>query len=105
MNRKLRNSRGETLIEVLCATLVAVLSVALLFAGITASAGIDQRARQTDRDHYAALTEAEEQTAAPAAQAELTVKNLTLGTDKKVQIDLYGGEGMYSYTRRPEAGP
>lgn len=104
MDRKLRSSRGETLIEVLCATLVAVLSVALLFAGITASAGIDQRARKTDGDHYAALTEAEEQTT-PAAQAELEVKNLTLGTDKKVQIDLYGGEGMYSYTRRPEAGP
>lgn len=104
MDRKLRSSRGETLIEVLCATLVAVLSVALLFAGITASAGIDRRARQTDRDHYAALTQAEEQTT-PAAQAELTVENPTLGTDKKVEIDLYGGEGMYSYTRRPEAAP
>ena len=38
MRRKLRSSRGETLIEVLCATLVAVLSIALLFGGITASA-------------------------------------------------------------------
>lgn len=104
MDRKLRSSRGETLIEVLCATLVAVLSVALLFAGITASAGIDQRARQTDRDHYAALTQAEEQTT-PAAQAELTVENPALGKKQKVEIDLYGGEGMYSYTRRPEAGP
>ena len=29
MRRKLRSSRGETLIEVLCATLVAVLSIDL----------------------------------------------------------------------------
>lgn len=104
MKRKLHSSRGETLVEVLCATLVAVLSVALLFAGITASAGVDRRARKTDRDHYAALTQAEEQ-ATPAAQAELTVENPTLGKSRKVEIDLYGGEGMYSYTRRPEAGP
>ena len=40
MRRKLRSSRGETLIEVLCATLVAVLSIALLFGGITASASL-----------------------------------------------------------------
>ena len=38
MRRKLRSSRGETLIEVLCATLVAVQSIGLLFGGIISSA-------------------------------------------------------------------
>ena len=70
MRRKLRSSRGETLIEVLCATLVAVLSIALLFGGIIASASLDLGARRSDAAHYAALTQAESQ-AAPAGEAQL----------------------------------
>ena len=102
MRRKLRSSRGETLIEVLCATLVAVLSIALLFGGITAC--LDLGARRSDAAHYAALTQAESQ-AAPAGEAQLKVQNIPLGKEQTVTVRLYGGEGMYSYAPRAEAGP
>lgn len=104
MRRKLRSSRGETLIEVLCATLVAVLSIALLFGGITASASLDLGARRSDAAHYAALTQAESQ-AAPAGEAQLKVQNIPLGKEQTVTVCLYGGEGMYSYAPKAEAGP
>ena len=104
MRRKLRSSRGETLVEVLCATLVAMLAIALLFGGITASASIDLGARQSDAAHYAALTQAENQ-ATPAGEAQLKVQNIPLGKEQTVTVRLCGGEGMYSYAPKAEAGP
>lgn len=104
MRRKLRSSRGETLVEVLCATLVAMLAIALLFGGITASASIDLGARRSDAAHYAALTQAENQ-ATPAGEAQLKVQNIPLGKEQTVTVRLYGGEGMYSYAPKAEAGP
>ncbi len=50
MREKLRNSRGETLVEVLVSVLVCALSITLLAGAVTASANIDLRARRRTRN-------------------------------------------------------
>lgn len=43
--KKLRNQRGETLIETLCALLIATLALAFLATGITSSANMNAAVR------------------------------------------------------------
>ena len=43
--------------------------------------------------------------AAPAGEAQLKVQNIPLGKEQTVTVRLYGGEGMYSYAPKAEAGP
>ena len=59
MKRKLRGSRGETLVEVMASIVIGTLSVALLFGAIMASAQIGKSAQETDGAYYQALSAAE----------------------------------------------
>ncbi len=61
MREKLRDARGETLVEVLASVVVCTLSVMLLLGAVSASANIDLRAQEADRAYYAALSKAERQ--------------------------------------------
>lgn len=99
MMKKIRDDRGETLVEVLASILIASLSVALLFGCVMASSNMDRDAKKLDGEHYAALTAAEvqEDTEAPAGKVE--VKNSKNSTEEKLDIQLYGGAGLYSYKR------
>lgn len=96
MRKKLRDNRGETLVEVLASILIAALSVALLFSSIMASAGIDRSARASDETYYEALSQAEGQTGAPEPLA-ITVKNG--GAQTILNVERYGGKGAYSYAK------
>ena len=49
--KKLHNSQGETLVEVLSSILIASLSVALLFGCVMASAGMDREAQDLSLIH------------------------------------------------------
>lgn len=97
--KKLHDSRGETLVEVLASILIASLSVALLFGCIMASSSMDRKAGELDGKHYEALTaaEAQEDTEAPAGKVKVT--NAKNSKEKNLDIKIYGGEGMYSYKR------
>lgn len=69
MREKLRNSRGETLVEVLASVLICALSITLLMGAVTASTNIDLRAQSADAEYYAALSKAERQSKTPSASA------------------------------------
>jgi len=107
--KKLKTRRGETLVEALASILVAALSVALLFGGIAAAAGMDSGAREWDEAYYRALSAAEEQ-AAPAPLSpspRLRIATDTAGIlPQELEIALYGQKGAWSYAAADgEAGP
>lgn len=100
--KKLRENRGETLVEVLASILIAALSVALLFGCVMASSSIDRDARDLDGKHYKALTEAEKQELLPVSVQVEIKRVVTDGghvEEKELSVNVYGGEGMYSYKR------
>lgn len=100
MMRKLRENRGETLVETFAAIVVATLSVALLFGGIVASGEIEKNAKRVDEDHYEAFNAAEGQGEPPTGTATVTITNDTGVTSPSITIDLYGGSGVYSYKKK-----
>lgn len=93
MREKLRNSRGETLVEVLASVLICALSITLLMGAVTASTNIDLRAQSADAEYYAALSKAERQSKAPAAPAGGTSEPDTynLPGETKVSVVSSGG--------------
>lgn len=61
MREKLRDSRGETLVEVLASVMICALSITLLFGAVMASGNIDLKAQAADEEYYGALSRAERQ--------------------------------------------
>ena len=124
MSEKLRNSRGETLVEVLVSVLVCALSITLLAGAVTASANIDLRAQAADTEYYTALSKAERQSRTPAggsSEADTynslpgeTKVSVTSGSGGSVEIEpdatsklyFYGTERLLSYAiDKPEPAP
>lgn len=106
MKGKWKDSRGETLVEVMASIVISTLSVALLFGAIMASARIDESARKMDGTYYQALSDAEAQ-ASPMPEAPGTVRlNYTAdGVEKlPLPVALYGGEDAVSYALSAEGG-
>lgn len=109
MREKLRNSRGETLVEVLASVLICALSITLLMGAVTASTNIDLRAQSADAEYYAALSKAERQSKAPAAPAGGTSEpdtynlpgetnvSVTSSGGGSVKIAPGGGSRLYFY--------
>ena len=104
MGRKLKDSRGETLVELLAAILIAALSVALLFTCCMASVEMGRESQAADERYYVNLSAAEART-----EVKVTEKVKVEGNSESVEVDinLYGGDGMYSYQREevPPVGP
>lgn len=73
MSEKLRNSRGETLVEVLASVLICALSVMLLLGAVSASTSIDLQAQAADEDYYTALSKAERQSKVPGGSSEADI--------------------------------
>lgn len=124
MREKLRNSRGETLVEVLVSVLVCALSITLLAGAVTASANIDLRAQAADTEYYTALSKAERQSrtlAGGSSEADTynslpgeTKVSVTSGGGGSVEIEpdatsklyFYGTERLLSYAiDKPEPAP
>lgn len=96
VREKVRDNRGETLIEVMAAVVVTALSIALLFGTIMACTKIDQSARQSDQEHYSALTKAEVQNEG-AGEVSVTVVNKGNNAQNVLKATLYGEKNVYSY--------
>lgn len=95
---KLNSSRGETLVETLAAILIAALSVAMLLGGVTVSANLGRQADRSDAYFYETLTAAENrQTPVTSGVASPVVKITVSGTSIELPVQVYGGEGLYSY--------
>lgn len=102
MCRKLKDSRGETLVEMLASILIAALAVALLFTCCMASVQMGGQARAADERYYGNLSAAEARTEAKGAGKVKVEGN---SNRVEVQIQLYGGDGMYSYQWEKGAAP
>lgn len=94
MCRKLKDNRGETLVEMLASILIAALAVALLFTCCMASVQMGGQARAADKRYYENLSAAESRT---KTEGNGQVNVAGNGNSVEVQIQLYGGDGMYSY--------
>ena len=99
MRKKLSQNRGETLVEVLAAVLIAALSVALLFGGVMASSTIGRSALTSDKSFYEDLSGAESQKEA-GTDLTVTVSREGASTEPtKLTVKRYGGAGAYSYAK------
>lgn len=102
MNRKLKDDRGETLVEMLASILIAALSVAVLFTCCMASVEMGRETRAADQRYYEGLSEAEGRTGS-SEEGNVTVKGNGNETDAAIWV--YGGEEMYSYQWKRGAAP
>lgn len=101
LNKKLRSQRGETLVEVLAAILIASLSVAMLLGGVAVSANLGRQADTADKYFYETLTAAENrQTPVASSFVELTQG----GTSIHIPVQVFGDEGLYSYALDADGG-
>lgn len=105
MRQKLRDDRGETLVEVMASVVVAALSVVLLFGAVTASVQAGKSARRMDEEYYAALSAAEAQTVPmqeePSGTVLVKYRQNGVETSLFVTVDFYGGRGAVSYALPP----
>lgn len=90
MIRKLRQKKGETLIETLVAMLVIVLSVALLCTCVMSAANINKQTREADEEFREELLAAENRTGtSQTKQVQITSTSGNLGV-KLVEVTVYG---------------
>ncbi len=100
MKRKWKDSRGETLVEVLASILIGTLSAALLFGTVLASVNIGRTAKAADEAFGTSLKAAERQTDVTGNDViKIAVKRLGDGiTDEKdVSGNFYGGKEAWSF--------
>ncbi len=106
--RKWNDSRGETLVEVLAAILIASLSVTLIFGAIMPSTTMDHQAQDLDEKYYEVFSKAERQESGDELSVTTKVtmadKNAGAGAEKEVTVTFYGGEGAISYALGSEGG-
>lgn len=119
--KKLHSNRGESLIETLASILIGSLSVALMFGCILISTNMDKEAKGQDDKHYAGLTAADAQDAAPTPDPtpmpdptptpdstptpKVTIERISPlesgspAPSAELNITIYGDAGMASYRR------
>lgn len=97
MRKKLRERRGETLVELLASILIGALSVALLVGGIMVSVRLGLDARERDEDYYRQLTAAEARTG-PALPGTVEVVNTKNGLKSAIPVNVWGGGRAWSYS-------
>lgn len=102
MKKKLKEVRGELLIEVLVAILIGALSVSMLFGAVMVSARMEKTAREKDELFYERLDKAEARDTASALSTgsvtiELKKTDGTVDSSTDVPVNFYGGEGALSY--------
>lgn len=96
--RKLRNQRGETLSETLCAILVVGLAVALLAGLISAASRLDRKAAQANAALYQAVSQAEG-AADSGTPGQITVT--VNGVETSMNVTFYGNKDQAVSYRTP----
>jgi len=107
MRRKLKDCRGETLVELMASIVIASLSVTLVFGAIMASASLDRQALEADEKYYETLSRAERQGADDefsASTGTVTVTNGIGAMSAEPDVTFYGGEGAVSYALNTPSG-
>lgn len=103
LRKKLHNSRGETLVEVLVSILICTLSVALLFSGIMASARINKQAEISDDGFFDVLDAAEEKTGTPFKSGSHINVSMDDASTKTFTVNYYGNDTIHSYKLAPKS--
>lgn len=103
LRKKLHNSKGETLVEVLVSILICTLSVALLFSSIMASARINKQAEISDNGFFDVLDAAEEKTGTPFKSGSHINVSMDDASTKTFTVNYYGNDTIHSYKLAPEA--
>lgn len=105
---KFKNSRGESLAEVLVAILIIALSSAMFLSMTMASAKINRSVQTSDDTYYAAMSLLEKHTAGNDSNGTEIVKetggskieivwNGSSAIKETVPVNLYTGDKMVSY--------
>lgn len=99
IRRKMVESKGETLVELLASILIGTLAVSLLVSGIVFASRMNQQTYETDKKFYEGLNHAENKDDAIVEESKYFV-NIAEGEENlEVEITLYGAEGsVYSYS-------
>ena len=97
MGKKLKDARGETLIETLASILIGALSVALLFAAVMASVHMGRTTKAVDEAFYENFSKAEQQSGSGESvpNNKITVRNGTI--TEQIPVTFYGGGSVWSY--------
>lgn len=101
LRKKLHNSKGETLVEVLVSILICTLSVALLFSSIMASARINKQAETSDSGFFQVLNAAEEKSGTPFQSGYINVSGADANTLTLI-VNYYGNDTIHSYKLAPK---
>lgn len=105
LGKKLHNSKGETLVEVLASILICTLSVALLFSGVMAANKINRQAEVSDNGFFDTLSAAEQKNDESPYQTNRTIvvtEKGGTGISKTFKVNYYGDSKIYSYKAVPE---
>lgn len=95
MIKKLRQKKGETLIEALISLLIAVLSMGILTSAVLAASNINKENRERDAEYAQKLYQAEGMTEPmedPNVQVYIQFHEDLASSSDYIDIILYGGE-------------
>lgn len=94
MRRKLRQKKGETLIEALVSLLIVLLSVGMISTCLLTATNINMQTKEADETYNQQLQHAEgliEEEGYEAEEVEVQIK-FQSGDNKTVKVKLYGGK-------------
>ena len=103
---RLRNARGETLVEALVSILIFTLSSILLFSMLVSASNINRAARAADADRQSQLNFAEAETATDLpASVSISCPGLYSGSTQTVSVYIsrQAPGALYSYYRARSA--
>lgn len=105
MLKKLKDKKGETLVESLVAMLIALLSMVMLTSCTTAAANINAATRAMDKKFAEELERAEGMMAEAGYETKNIEVKLTFDTcEVKTDVTLYGGDAGTFVTYEYDAG-
>lgn len=96
--KKLRNNRGETLLEGLIAVMIAALSMTMLLSCVTASSHTGTGAKEMDDKFYQTLSDVEGHSGTGVDES-VTIKREGVADPPTVSVTVYGDGGLYSYSK------
>lgn len=96
--KKLRNNRGETLLEGLIAVMIAALSMTMLLSCVTASSHTGTGAKEMDDKFYQTLSDVEGHSGTEVDES-VTIKREGVADSPTVSVTVYGDGGLYSYSK------
>lgn len=102
IKNKLKSQKGESLVELLASVMIVAVAVSLMYSGIMVASKINQTAKETDEQFYLNMGKTEQKQDKIPDDA-LTERKIIIeynGLNISVDVDLFGGDDVYSYQRK-----